>query len=218
MGLHNSIKIIEPLWGKHAMIAINGRVSKHDILVKILPWSADIFVFTYPVYLVGLYLRGVAQKKEYFKYAAFAIATSAAVAAITNQVIQYFGDKSRPETAIAIQENLILSHLPTDPFPSDHAAVSAAIAMSTLLWGLKYKDKKFLAASVFFWFASGVMCFSRVAVAIHWPTDILVGILVGVCSALLVFWKPVRAWLSRYVFGPLMQVQSWLFAKLGWFQ
>jgi len=50
-----------------------------------------------------------------------------------NSLIQYFGDKSRPETAISLKQNLILDHLPTDPFPSDHAAVSAAIAMSTLL-------------------------------------------------------------------------------------
>ena len=102
-------------------------------------------------------------------------------------VIQYFGDKSRPEEAIENSAQLILSHLPTDPFPSDHAAVSAAVAMSTLLRGLKNKDKKFIYFSLFFWFACVLMSVSRVAGAIHRPTDILVGRAVGISVCLILF-------------------------------
>ena len=54
---HNSIKILEPLRGQELMIALNSWVVKHDLLIRLLPWTADVFVFTYPVYLVGLYLR-----------------------------------------------------------------------------------------------------------------------------------------------------------------
>lgn len=115
------------------MIALNDWMVKHDLLIVLVPYIADIFVFTYPVYLVGLYLYGVNKHKNYYKEAALAIFFSAAGAAIVNQVIQFFGDKSRPEEAILNQQNLILSHLPTDPFPSDHAAVSVAVAMATTL-------------------------------------------------------------------------------------
>jgi len=212
---HDSIKIIEPQRGQQLMISLNSRIAKHELLVRLLPRTADIFVFTYPVYLVALYLWWVRQKDDYFKLASFAIAFSAGLAVVTNQVIHYFGDKARPETAILLKQNLILSHLPSDPFPSDHAAVSAAIAMSTMLWWIKYKDKRFLAASVFFWFASGVMCFSRVAVAIHRPTDILVGVLVGVLSALIIVRSSVWNWLVSFVFTPLIRFQEWLFLRLG---
>lgn len=205
---HNSIKIIEPIWWQQLMITINNRAVKHQLLVGLLPRTADIFVFTYPIALVGLYLRGLQQKSDYYKHAAFTLACSAWVAAVINQVIQYFGDKSRPETAISLKQNLILSHLPTDPFPSDHAAVSAAIAMSTMLWWIKHKDSKFLKASVFFWFASGVMCFSRVAVAIHWPTDILAWLIVGVLSALLVLRWNIFKRLVQRVFTPLIRLQE----------
>lgn len=210
---HNSITIVEPQRWQQLMISLNSRIVKHQLLVRFLPWTADVFVFTYPVYLVVLYLWGVYKKDDYFKLAAFAIAFSAWLAAVTNQVIQYFGDKSRPEQAISLKENLILSHLPTDPFPSDHAAVSAAIAMSTLLWGIKHKDKKFLAASVFFWFASGVMSFSRVAVAIHRPTDILVGILVWVSSASLLLHSTIWKWVARII-GSLIVLEKRLFKNV----
>ncbi len=213
--LHNSIKIIEPLWWQQLMISLNNRAVNHQLLVGFLPWTADIFVFTYPIYLVGLYLRGLKKKNDYFKHAAFAIAFSAWLAAVINQVIQYFGDKSRPETAISLQQNLILEHLPTDPFPSDHAAVSAAIAMSTMLWWIKHKDSKFLKASVFFWFASGVMSFSRVAVAIHWPTDIIVGVLVGVLSAVIILRSSVWERLVRNVCSPLIRLQEKIWTVFG---
>lgn len=215
MFFHNSIKIIEPLRGQQLMVSLNSRIVKHDLLVRLLPWTADIFVFTYPVYLVGLYLRGVRKQNDYYQYASFAIAFSAWVAAVTNTVIQYFGDKKRPEIAILFKDNLILPHLPTDPFPSDHAAVSAAIAMSTLLRWLKHKDPIFLKVSLFFWFACGIMSFSRVAVAIHWPTDILVGICVGVFSAWFLFRNSVRKWIVIHICKPLISLQEWLFSSLG---
>ena len=39
-----------------------------------IPILADIFVFTYPVYLLALYIYGIAKKKIYYKIAALYIA------------------------------------------------------------------------------------------------------------------------------------------------
>lgn len=181
---------------------------QHEFLVRLIPYTADIFVFTYPVYLVAVYLYGIVQKKRYYKEASLAIFFSAWVAAAINYIIQFFGDKTRPEQAIENKANLILEHLPTDPFPSDHAAVSAAIAMATLCWGLRHNDKLFLRLSLFFWFASLTMCLSRVMVAIHWPTDILVGIMVWVLSACIVLYNPVWRWLQRTVVRWLVWIEE----------
>jgi membrane-associated phospholipid phosphatase len=76
---------------------------------------------------------------------------------VVNIIIQALTDKSRPEEYILNKENLILSHLPTDPFPSDHAAVSAAIAMATYTRGKKNNDPLCIRISYFFWFASLTM-------------------------------------------------------------
>ncbi len=77
MFFHNSIQVVEPIRGQQLMIALNSWIVKHDLLIRLLPWTADIFVFTYPVYLVGLYLRGLSKHNDYYKYASFAIVFSA---------------------------------------------------------------------------------------------------------------------------------------------
>jgi len=69
---------------------------------------------------------------------------SAGFTVILNLGIQYIVDKQRPEQIALSKENLIFDHVPTKPFPSDHAAVSAAIAMATLIRGIKTKNKFYI--------------------------------------------------------------------------
>ncbi len=214
MWWHNSIQITEPAWGQRLLLALNDWMTKHYLLVRLVPYTADVFVFSYPVYLVALYIRGINKHQEYYKHAALYIFFSSALAAIINITIQYFGDKSRPELMVQNKDQLLLSHLPTDPFPSDHAAVSAAIAMATTLWGMRHGDKMFLRVAWFFWIACGAMSVSRIAVAVHRPTDIIVGIIVGVLSAWVLLKESVRTRCKRHILAPLIQFEKWLFSKV----
>ena len=213
--MKDSIAIIEPQRWHKLMLSLNDFVTKHELLRVLVPYTADIFVFTYPVYLVALYVRWIGKKKNYYKEAALYIFFASVWTAVINYVIQYFGDKSRPELAVENKGQLILDHLPTDPFPSDHAAVSATIAMSTMLWWIKHKDKFFIRLSIFFWVACGVMSVSRVGVAIHWPTDIIVGIIVGVVVAYILLSSRVWRWLKKRLLKPLIKFEEWLSEKLG---
>ena len=52
-------------------------------------------------------------------------------------MLQFFIDKSRPEQMVLTKQDLIFEHVPNKPFPSDHATLSSAIAMATLLRGIK---------------------------------------------------------------------------------
>lgn len=209
--MNNTIPMNEPIRGKKLMIALNDWVNQHYILTKLVPFTADIFVFTYPVYLVALYLRGVNKRSTYYKEAALYIFFSTASAVAVNLVIQFFTDKSRPEQSIINKKFLLLDHIPSDPFPSDHAAVSAAIAMSTMLRGMKHKDPFFVGISVFFWIACGLMSFSRVAVAVHRPTDIIMGIIVGALVAWIMLSKKVRRRVSRNVASHIIRAETWIF-------
>jgi hypothetical protein len=51
---------------------------------------------------------------------------------LLNLFIQLFIDKQRPEQVAISKNNLIFDHIPDAPFPSDHAAMSSAIAMSSM--------------------------------------------------------------------------------------
>lgn len=213
---YNSIQIAEPLWGQQLMLTLNDFMMRHTLLVDIIPYTADIFVFTYPMYLVVVYLWGINKKKIYYKHAALYVFFSGALAVILNLIIQYFGDKSRPELMVQNQDNLLLSHVPSDPFPSDHASVSAAIAMATMLWWIQHNDKFFIRLSWFFWFACLAMSISRIAVAVHRPTDIIAGIGVGMVSASLLSRKPLWHRFQHTILKQVIQFEKRLFKKILW--
>lgn len=90
-------------------------------------------VFLFPVFLIILYIFGIAKKSRETKSYALYILFAAAIAALINIVIQQLMTKARPETVLTSANSLILKHLPTMSFPSDHAAVSIAFAIAILL-------------------------------------------------------------------------------------
>ena len=67
-------------------------------------------------------------------------------------------------------------------FPSNHASNGFAVAtLLTLLF-----RQRLLTATAFLWAAGS--CYSRLYLGVHYPTDILVGSLLGVAIGLFVYW------------------------------
>jgi hypothetical protein len=67
-----------------------------------------------------------------------------------------------------------------------------SIAVATLVWGLMKnpakdgtRDRSFIWMSIPLFAFSLIMCFCRIAGGIHWPTDIIAGMIVGVVVPLL---------------------------------
>lgn len=90
-----------------------------------------------------------------------------------------------------------IAHGSSSSFPSMHAAGAFALAQSLglSLWSLKdaKSDPRWLALSI--WLLAGAVALSRVVLGVHFPSDILAGLLVGVLSALCV-WRA-ALWLER---------------------
>jgi membrane-associated phospholipid phosphatase len=127
-----------------------------------VPILADIFVFSYPVFLAGRYIYGMIKQQLIYKITALAIFISAIGGFLINAIIHLITEKQRPELYISNKNKLILSHLPTDPFPSDHACVSAAIATATLLIAYQTNNKTLIYIGWFFALASLTMGVCRV--------------------------------------------------------
>lgn len=177
------LKLIEPNWWVVLLKNLNWWMNSSQTLIHWLPILSDIFVFTYPVFLIWLYVMWWIKSNIYYKKAALFIFSGTFLSVCLNIFIQFFVDKTRPNFVLWLvdekTQSILHKFLPTSSFPSDHAAVSMSFAMATLFWGIKNKDSKFIWFGIVFLLFSLIMCFSRVTIAVHWPTDIIWGIIVG---------------------------------------
>lgn len=208
------IKLPEPKWWEQLLIAMNDYVNKSYILSKYVPITADIFVFSYPIYLAGLYLYGINKKDIDYKNAALYIFFSWFGSIVTNLIIQIFVDKQRPEQLVLSASKLILEHVPDKPFPSDHAALSSAIATASIIWWIKYKQKNYIYFGTILWVFSLIMSISRIAAWVHWPTDIIVWSLVWILIPLLLIKQNILTFLKQNIFSHIIKLEKFLMNKL----
>ncbi len=93
-----------------------------------------------------------------------------------NIFIQQFFYVERPATFLQSKWAFILSHIPDNSFPSDHAAIGTAFIVALALFG--YKKTAYVLTPIFI-----LMFLARIIGGVHYPFDILGWILVGIISA-----------------------------------
>lgn len=214
--MNNIIKLVEPKWGEDLLVFLNDYVNKSYLLSKYVPLTADMFVFSYPIYLSWLYLYWIYKKNVDYKNAALYVFFSWFWAVTLNLFIQFFVDKQRPEQLVISANNLIFSHVPDNPFPSDHAAMSAAIATSVLLRWLKNNNKSFVNFSIVFWIFSILMSFSRIAAWVHWPTDIIFWTLVWILVPYILIKSKILNFLTTKIFSKIIILEKKLMKLFFW--
>ena len=151
---------------------------------------ADLVVPLYALATVALWFLARPYGDARWKLASVSALVAGAVAMLTNQVISHLWERPRPFT-----EHPALTHLlsapTTDPsFPSDHAAAAFAIAFAVLAFSRR--------GGVLFLAAATLIGVSRIALGMHYPSDVLAGLAVGWVSAILVT-RAGRAWIVRLV-------------------
>jgi membrane-associated phospholipid phosphatase len=170
--------------------------------------------------LPGLLRQPLASSQwQALKESAVWIFVAAMASTVFNMLIQVFLVKDRPDIVMDLmyqkREDLILyDYLPEASFPSDHATMSMAIAVATLVWGLRYKKQWYVYFSVFLFVISGIMGYARISIGIHWPTDVIGGYVVGIMIPLVLFLPRVYRVLKKWVFDRLIGVEEWIVKRL----
>ncbi|AHB41298.1 hypothetical protein P148_SR1C00001G0506 [candidate division SR1 bacterium RAAC1_SR1_1] len=191
------MNLIEPKRGLELVLSLHQAMLSSQLRTVLTPTLADVFVFSYPIYLIVLYSIGRIKKQISYKVASLWIFANVVVTTLVNIGIQALVQKSRPNIVLGLidekVETVLHKFLPTSSFPSDHAAVSMSIAVATFLRGIQKKDRKYIYFSIILFVFSCIMCVSRIATAVHRPTDILGGILVGAIIPLLLSTKKISS-------------------------
>ena len=170
--------------------AINSAVATHDSIEDPVTLLDAFAVALYAAAIVALWFVARPYGDLKWKLACASGLAAAAVAMITNQVISHVWERPRPFVTHQAFTHLLSAPSPDPSFPSDHAAVAFAIAFGVLAFSRR--------AGILFLAAATLISLSRIALGLHYPSDVLAGALVGWAAALLTITLG-RFWVARLV-------------------
>lgn len=208
----------EPIRWTNFLLFMNNKMLSSPILTKITPILADVFLFTYPAYLVTLYLYGIIKKKIEYKIWSVFIFFTTWVSICLNIFTQLFFDKQRPNIVLwwlvdKKVESVLHKFLPSSSFPSDHAIVSFTIATATLMYWIHSKNKFYKRISILFYAFATVMSFSRITIWVHRTTDIIAWAFLWCLVPIILIQKNIFWLLDKYILQNLVKIEENILSK-----
>jgi undecaprenyl-diphosphatase len=168
---------------------LNLLFTRHDGLEDPLVAYANASEILFLGLLIAAFVLARGAGKAATRRAVVAAGLSAGLGLAVAGIISRLVDRPRPFVAHPDTVHLFARHAADPGFPSDHTTAAFAIAVALLLrsrrWGLVA-----LAAAT-------ILAATRVAMGIHYPTDVLAGAAVGSLAALTLHEPRVRALLHQ---------------------
>jgi undecaprenyl-diphosphatase len=173
--------------------ALNHFFVRHDAIEDPVVAYVNAAELLFLGMLVAAFVLVGGHRRRETRRAAVAAGLSAGLALAIASVMSGLVDRPRPFAADPGSVHLFTHHAADPGFPSDHATAAFAIAVALLLrkraWGTVVLA---LAA---------VLAVGRVAMGVHYPSDVAGGAALGALTALALWWAPVRALLYRLADG-----------------
>lgn len=185
---------------------INGLAGHSQILDSVMIFFAKDALEIYAILFVIAWFT-LPKRDIQNRHALVVAGFSGILALLLNVVISHVWFRPRPFTVLhqgAFTE--LVNHSSDASFPSDHAAGSFAFAAAS--WG---RQQKWI--SYTFTVIAVIVMFARVYVGVHYPTDVIGGMLVGIIASRIV-------WKFSKLLSPLTRLAAKLFgygpsAKIG---
>lgn len=162
-----------------------------DSVIKI---CAIYLIYLVPITLIGCWIYSRHSKAPALQMGLAAIVTWLVFGKFFSMYVWF---RPRPYSNATLSVNELVFHRSDYSFPSDHTGVLMAIAVSAWLLGFKKLGWWMLALTV-------VVGLARTIVGIHYPLDIIGGVIAGTIGALLInlFKRP----LNKFVYNPVIKL------------
>ena len=152
------------------------RNSNFDTLFQIITNSIIYLAIAIPLLF---FIVGLIKKSKIIRKIAYQITASILLSGAISTTIKYLVGRERPFYTHPEIEKLSTGGSPS--FPSGHSADAFAIA--TALYIIYPKWYIFILA--YSW--AGLIAYSRMRLGVHYPSDVIVGISIGIFSAFIIY-------------------------------
>ena len=153
-------------------VFINSLAGKLTVLNPLMVILANDALFLFPV---GMLLYWLSSQAKNWKLL-FQSIISAGAGLTLSFILGAIFYRNRPFVNHHVYQ--LIKHSADASFPSDHTTAAFAVAMTFVLLGVRYRRLWVILATL--------IGFSRVWSGVHYPTDILAGVLLGTFSATIV--------------------------------
>jgi undecaprenyl-diphosphatase len=168
---------------------LNGYFAAHDAVEDPLVAYANASELLFLGMLIAAFLLVGGHRRRGTRRAVVAAGLSAGLALALAQVVSRLVDRPRPFVAHHDAVHLFSSHAADPGFPSDHTTAAFAIGVALLLRERAWGTVVLVLAAI--------LAVARVAMGVHYPTDVLGGAALGSLVALALWQPAVRALLHR---------------------
>lgn len=184
------MKVLESL-DRMILLFINGR---HTLWLDNAMWLLTQTLTWIPFYLMLVWLLFVCKRRKMWKWLLLIALTVACADLVSFGVIKPLVARPRPTYTLGVIEHLRLHRFPSGSFywggeygfVSSHAANSSAVALLVWLALREEVVRRNLLAALLAGYVF-VFCYTRLYLGVHFPSDILGGLCVGVGCAVAVY-------------------------------
>jgi len=181
---------MEQSWSQKLFLFINKHVGKIKILDRFMIFAAR--------YLIMIFLFGViawlffAQESNLF-YFIFTLGSGILGSLILNWIIALFMRKPRPIIEFPSIKQIVKPHQTFKSFPSDHTTIAFTLAFIVIFIGVPAMWEGILLVT------ASIIALSRIYVGVHYPRDILGGLLMALLISSISFWLALHVTIPLFV-------------------
>lgn len=156
-------------------LAINATPASPAWLIAFATFIARELIYGVPLLSAALWLWGPGQKLSAQRQLVVKIALALAISVFLSWLMGHIFPHPRPfAEGIGYQ---FLHHSPDDSYPSNHGTVSFTFALAFLCWHRVWSGLVLLGVAI-------AIAWSRIYLGVHWPLDMLGGLLLGMLACL----------------------------------